>query len=158
MLKVDFDGKMLALGCGNTPIEGAVNHDVSKHSPHVDVAHDLDILPWPWGDESFGAIFAIDVFEHLRLDVDLWLNQCHRILSDDGVLVIRVPHYSHENAYTDPTHRRFFTTHTFDYWDKSTLLHQKYGCFYYASSGLWWSVKTADTDGVNILFSMRKSK
>jgi predicted SAM-dependent methyltransferase len=157
MLTVDFDGKMLALGCGNALIEGAVNHDLVKHSPHVDVAHDLDDLPWPWADESFGAIFAIDVVEHLRSDVDLWLNECHRILSESGVLVIRVPHYSHENAYTDPTHRRFFAPHTFDYWDKSKLLHQKYGCFYYEKAGMWWSIKTTDTDGANILFSMRKA-
>lgn len=151
---VSFDGKALNLGCGSDPLPGAVNHDLTKHSDHVDVTHDLNDTPWPWGDRRFGLVAAFDVVEHLRVDVDVWLNECHRILAPGGILVLRVPHYSHENAYTDPTHRRFFTPHTFDYWDKSKLLHQKYGFFYYKEAGRWWILSSVETDGVNICFTL----
>lgn len=157
MLSVEFSGKCLNLGCGSSPIEGAVNHDIASHSPHVDIAHDLNKTPWPWQDREFAVVSAFDVVEHLSVDVDTWLNECHRILSDGGTLVVRVPHYQHENAYTDPTHRKFFTPHTFDYWDKSTTLHQKYGFFYYMDAGLWWVIESVKTDGADILFVLRKA-
>ena len=41
---------ILHLGCGVRPMAGAVNHDKVAHSPWVDVAHDLEAFPWPWGD------------------------------------------------------------------------------------------------------------
>lgn len=148
--------RILSIGCGDDPYPGAVNHDKVKHAPHVDVAHDLNVLPWPWADGSFEVILALDVVEHLSAEVNDWLDQCHRILSTEGVLVIRVPHYTHENAFTDPTHRRFFTPRTFDYWDKSTLLHQKYGKFYFSASSMWWKITSSVTDGANIVFVLHK--
>ena len=150
-----MSGRILHLGCGQTSIEGAVNHDLTSHSPHVHVSHDLDVMPWPWGDGEFDKIVALDVVEHLKVDVDAWLNECHRILSDDGSLFVRVPHYQSENAFTDPTHRRFFTPRTFDYWDKEKILHAKYGCFYYAEAGMWWSV-TSEIVGTDIQFALEK--
>src|SRR5689334_17361913 len=57
----------LELGCGRAPTPGYVHHDRRKHSPHVDVAHDLDELPWPWPDGSCEEILGLDVFEHLHL-------------------------------------------------------------------------------------------
>lgn len=154
-IEIPISGKILNLGCGAAPVENAVNHDVTKHSQHVDVSHDLNITPWPWGNGEFSSIIAIDVVEHLSVEVDSWLNECHRILAADGILAVRVPHYQHENAYTDPTHRRFFTPHTFDYWDKSCLLHQKYGFFYYGQAGMWWRIESVNTDGANIAFILR---
>jgi cyclopropane fatty-acyl-phospholipid synthase-like methyltransferase len=147
----------LHLGCGLAVLADAVNHDKAAHSEHVDVAHDLDVTPWPWQEGQFKSIVALDVVEHLKVDVDVWLNECHRILEDDGVLVIRVPHYKHENAFTDPTHRRFFTESTFDYWDKSKVLHQKYGCFYYADADRWWSV-SCESSHADIQFWLKKNQ
>jgi SAM-dependent methyltransferase len=149
-------GNILNLGCGAEPLPRGTNHDISKHSSHVDVAHDLNVTPWPWSDGEFDSVLAVDVFEHLSIDVDAWINECHRILSDEGSLFIRVPDFRHENAYTDPTHRRFFTQYTFDYWDKSKLLHQKYGFFYYQKANRWWTVSSSKTDGSNLYFVLMK--
>lgn len=145
----------LQLGCGNAPIAGAVNHDKVAHSTHVDVAHDLDTAPWPWGDSQFSEIVALDVVEHLKVDVNVWLDECWRILKPGGLLYVRVPHYTNINAYTDPTHRRFFTEHTFDYWDKSKELHKKYGFYYFAESDKWWSVRVVFCNG-DIGFELTK--
>jgi SAM-dependent methyltransferase len=145
----------LHLGCGIEKLDGAVNHDLDLHAPHVDVAHDLDVTPWPWDDGSFASIVALDVVEHLRADVSVWLDECWRILRPGGLLYVRVPLYTHQNAFTDPTHRRFFTPHSFDYWDKRTELHRKYGCYYYVRSSRWWVVEVLSVDE-NILFQLRR--
>jgi SAM-dependent methyltransferase len=50
------------------------------------------------------------------------MKEIHRILKPNGKLVIRSPYFVTPNAYTDLTHKRFFTIHSFDYFDKSTCL------------------------------------
>jgi predicted SAM-dependent methyltransferase len=148
---------ILNLGCGLAVINGAVNHDITKHGHHVDVAHDLDVTPWPWLDSEFEKIVAFDVVEHLKCEVQQWLNEAWRILKPGGFFFIRVPHYQHENAFTDPTHRRFFTPRTFDYWDRTKELHEKYGCYYFADAAKWWMVQRAEQDQYgNIEFDLKK--
>lgn len=149
---------VLNLGCGLAPIAGACNHDRTRHALHVDIAHDLDRMPWPWGDGAFGRIVAQDVVEHLRVDIADWLDECWRILEPGGVLEIRVPAWDHRNAWTDPTHRRAFEERTFDYWDTEKELHQKYGCFYFAEAARWWTVERAERvdHGANLSFVLRK--
>jgi hypothetical protein len=56
----------LNIGCGTNPLKGAINHDFVKHDDWVDVAHDLEVLPWPWADNQFDKVVANDVMEHLR--------------------------------------------------------------------------------------------
>ena len=101
--------KILNLGAGNRLIEGAVNHDLYKHRSEIDVAHDLNIFPWPWADCSFDQIVALSVFEHLDVNLVVTLNECHRLLLPGGILVLKLPLWSAEQAHDDPTHRWFFT-------------------------------------------------
>jgi len=136
--------RVLQLGCGVRPIEGAVNHDRERHHDYVDVAHDLDILPWPWADESFDRIIALDVMEHLKLDVQQWLDECWRVLVPDGVLVLRLPAWDHECSHRDPTHRLFAHPEMFHYWDRHTQLYRDYGSYYFARSNRWWRVESVE--------------
>lgn len=148
----------LELGCGVHPTQGALHHDRIKHSAWVDIAHDLDILPWPWQDGEFDKIIALDVMEHLRLDVDTWLNECWRILSPGGMLVLRLPAFDNPVSFRDPTHRKLFHPETFDYWDKSKQLHVDYGFFYFGEAGKWWTVKTIErVNGGDFGFVLVKS-
>ena len=101
--------KILNLGAGNRLIEGAVNHDLYEHRSEIDVAHDLNIFPWPWPDEAFDQIVALSVFEHLDVNLVVTLNECHRLLLPGGTLVLKLPLWSAEQAHDDPTHRWFFT-------------------------------------------------
>ena len=98
----------LELGCGMAPTPGYVHHDRRRHAPHVEVAHDLDVLPWPWPDESCQEVLALDVFEHLHLMPEAWLRQCHRLLVPGGVLKLRVPIFGSPWHVMDPTHVRGF--------------------------------------------------
>lgn len=131
---------VLELGCGVRPTPGAIHHDRIIHSPHVDVAHDLDVLPWPWPDESFDEIIAFDVLEHLKLEVAQWLDEAWRILHPGGMLRLRLPAFDNPVSFRDPTHQRLFHEETFYYWQPGHPLHENYGRFYFAESGRWWDV------------------
>ena len=60
----------------------------------------------------------------------VFINEAWRVLAPGGFLFLTVPHWQSENAYTDPTHRRFCTVRTFDYWIAGTDLHAQMGAAY----------------------------
>lgn len=108
----------LNLGCGADFRNGYVNHDRTKR-PGVDVAHDLDVLPWPWKDSLAQEIRAWAVLEHLRLTLAEAIQECWRILQVGGLLIFKVPVFGARNAAIDPTHvwRVGYCRETFDFFD-----------------------------------------
>jgi SAM-dependent methyltransferase len=128
---------ILNVGCGRFPVEGAVNVDVVD-VPGVDVIHDLDVTPWPFPDGAFDEVRGIQIFEHVRNPIGFML-EAWRVLKPGGALFLAVPHYQSENAFTDPTHVRFCTEHTWDYWIRGRPLNGTQGpqfggdrCWFYA--------------------------
>lgn len=115
----------LNLGAGNHLAPDAVNHNLVKHRPEIDMAWNLNDLPWPWEDESFDLVMASSVFEHLRIDLLTALNECWRILRPGGRLRVKLPHWQHDNAYADPTHWRAYSMRVFDAVDPDTKLGQE---------------------------------
>ena len=108
---------VLNLGCGRKHRAGAVNLDRTPAS-NPDVVHDLDVTPWPFADNRFDRVYAFDVIEHLA-DVVAAMEEMHRICRNGASIEISVPHFSSGNAFTDPTHRHFFSRFSFDYFDSS---------------------------------------
>lgn len=121
----------LELGSGKAPAPGFVHHDRVRHSPWIDVVHDLDRLPWPWADASCEEILGLDVFEHLHLMPADWLRECYRILAPGGQLRLRVPIFGSPWHLIDPTHVRGFHPLNFDYFIRGRELYQKYGHYYF---------------------------
>ena len=109
--------EVLNLGCGRKHRAGAVNLDRTPAS-NPDVVHDLDVRPWPFADSRFDKVYAFDVIEHLA-DVVAAMEELHRVCRDGASIEITVPHFSSGNAFTDPTHRHFFSRFSFDYFDAS---------------------------------------
>jgi len=105
--------QILNLGCGNRYVPEAINLDVTPDT-NPDVVHDLSKLPWPFPNSHFREVLAYDVLEHLD-DFIATFNEIHRVCQDKAVVRITVPHFSCANAFTDPTHRRFFSYFTMDY-------------------------------------------
>jgi predicted SAM-dependent methyltransferase len=120
---------VLNLGAGNRIVEGAVNHDLTKHRAEIEVAHDLDVLPWPWADGSFDKVVATSVFEHLRINLVEALDECWRLLRPGGILYVKLPHWKHDNAYLDPTHYWRYSVHTLKMFDPETGLGKRYGFY-----------------------------
>lgn len=104
----------LHIGCGRNILSGYLNVDKIKN-PGVDKVMDLNKLPYPFPNNTFDEIYADNILEHLD-DLDTIMKELHRIMKKKGLLKIKVPHYSQIGAFSDPTHKRFFTYQTFDFY------------------------------------------
>jgi predicted SAM-dependent methyltransferase len=104
---------ILNLGCGNKHVANAVNLDVTCET-NPDLVYDLNLRPWPFADNSFTEVRANDVIEHLS-DIVATMEEIHRICRPDAIVRISVPHFSCANAFTDPTHRHYFSYFSMDY-------------------------------------------
>lgn len=115
----------LHLGCGNDKREGYVNLD---SSPMVkpDKVWNLEKTPLPFKNNSVDEIMANHVFEHIinfpQLMHDIW-----RISKNGALIKIKTPFYSAWGQFNDPTHVRFFSPWTFDYFKKGNYSHEV-GC------------------------------
>lgn len=134
---------ILNLGAGNRIISDAVNHDLTQHRPDIDVAHNLNRMPWPWRDEEFNSIVAWAVLEHLDIDLLTAMNEMWRILLPDGEASIKLPYWCDEMSYNDPTHRYVVGLGIFDTFDPGTDRGERYS-FY--TDRKWYIVDVSQGD------------
>lgn len=120
------------LGCGDQKLPGYLNVDYSdKCNP--DYVYDITKLPYPKEWEECEEVRCDNLLEHLDGGVMIKvINEIKRILKPGGKLWIRVPllklDEEHlDGAFTDPTHRNFFTIGSFDYWDRKHFRHNMFG-------------------------------
>jgi SAM-dependent methyltransferase len=105
--------KILDVGCGKRKIPGAIGIDWNP-ATDADVIHDLNRFPYPFADNAFDEVNCDSILEHLD-DVFKVMAEIHRITSAGGLVRIKVPYYTSFDAFTDPTHKHFFTSRSFDY-------------------------------------------
>ena len=108
-----MDKKILNLGCGTDIKKGCVNLDIAK-LPGVDVVWNIEKTPYPFKDNTFDEIICSHVLEHVS-DLIKVMEELWRISKPGAKIIITVPHFSGYYAFVDPTHKRFFTYGTFDY-------------------------------------------
>lgn len=114
----------LNLGCGRDYRKGCVNCDIApevKPDKIVDLEKRL-----PFKDNSVDEIVANHVLEHVHNFVPL-MHELYRVCKKGVEIKIKVPFYSVIGQFTDPTHVRFFTPFTFDYFKKGSFSHEV-GC------------------------------
>lgn len=111
----------LNLGCGEKKEEGYIGVDrVSTNA--AEIVHDLNIFPYPFLDNSVKEIVMDNVLEHLD-DVLKVMEELYRICLSGALVRINVPYFKSNSAFTDPTHRHFFTETSFKYFAPDHLLH-----------------------------------
>jgi SAM-dependent methyltransferase len=117
----------LDVGCGNSKIPGAVGIDIAAGT-QADIVHDLNKLPWPLESNSFDIIRLWSVLEHLD-DVVAILHEVQRVARPGALVILGVPHFSSANAFTDPTHRHYFSSRFIDYMVEGTELFEHFGFY-----------------------------
>lgn len=113
MQPIQSQKTILNLGSGNKSFPDAVNVDITDRT-HPDVVHDLNRCPWPFADNQFTEVRAYDVLEHLD-NVLSAMEEIHRVSRAGATVHITVPHFSSSNAFTDPTHKQYFSYFSMDY-------------------------------------------
>jgi SAM-dependent methyltransferase len=92
------EGVMLDFGCGGQPYKSFFEGKITKYIG-ADVAAaenttlDIEIVPnqpLPLLDESVDTVLSTQTLEHV-FDVHFYLNECHRILKPNGVLILTAP-------------------------------------------------------------------
>ena len=107
--------KKLNLGCGKNYKEGWTNLDLNRKIK-ADIYANLE-KKLPFKDDTFDYVYASHVLEHIHNLIGL-MGELKRICKKGAVIDMRVPHASSMPAYQDPTHVRFFTYMTFNYFTK----------------------------------------
>jgi SAM-dependent methyltransferase len=87
--------------------------------PGVDVVHDVERIPWPLPDDGFDEVRCLHVLEHVD-DICGVMDELHRVTRRGGRVVIVVPYFARYSAFKDPTHRRFCTYESFNYFVDGT--------------------------------------
>lgn len=151
----------IELGSGNHPTPGYVHHDRWRHSQHVDLAFDLAVFPWPLDDGVVTELLAIDVFEHLKCDVQVWLDECWRVLAPGARLTFRVPQWNNPYSWRDPTHYRVFHKESFLYWcpEAPGTVWQDFGRYYFGEGyAKWWTQVSVIEDCKDLRFTLCKRR
>ena len=112
----------LHLGCGNDKKKGYVNCDISKEVNPDKVVNLEKKLPFK--TNSVDEIIANHVFEHVNNFIPL-MHELWRICKNNAKIKIKVPFYSAWGQFNDPTHVRFFSPFTFNYFtQKGNYSHE----------------------------------
>jgi SAM-dependent methyltransferase len=119
--------RVLELGCGPYKRPGAIGIDFNPASA-ADIIHDLNLIPYPIPSNEFDEIVCEHVLEHLQ-DLIRVMEELHRVARPNATVKISAPYFSSIYFYRDPTHRCFFSAHTFDYFIPGTPMYD----FHYSS-------------------------
>ncbi len=111
----------LNLGSGNVRYEGFVNVDRVKLK-NVDIAHDLNKLPYPFKSSSAEEIRMFHCLEHLKTEPLEVIEELYRILKPGGILILRLPYPAHPVAH-NMWHRHTFQAKDFYVLNKEHHLH-----------------------------------
>ncbi len=114
--------KVLQLGCGMRKYPGAIAIDINPESA-ADLIYDLNSVPYPFPANSFDLIICEHILEHLD-DIIRTMDELYRLCKPGGRVIVEAPHYSSTFAFRDPTHKHFFSIHTFDYFLDNTPVRQ----------------------------------
>ena len=94
------------LGCGNRKQEGFKGIDVSLEGTQADIAHDLNIYPWPLADSSVDEFHSSHYFEHIDWNLrPKFMEEVYRCLKVGGTIMLITPYAWNNRAIQDFTHK-----------------------------------------------------
>lgn len=112
---------LLNIGCGRTHLPGYLNCDKSKE---VNPGRVIDLeKPLPFEDNSIERIRGDHILEHIHNFIPL-MHELHRICVKESLLKFKVPFYASVGAFDDPTHVRFFSPFTFNYFTENDFSYE----------------------------------
>lgn len=108
---------VLDLGCGRNKVPGTWGFDC-RREPGIDVQADIE-QGLPVRTNSVDVIWVRHVLEHVRDLIGL-MEELSRVCRSGGKVEVVVPYYTSRGAFRDPTHVRYITEDTFQYFEPPT--------------------------------------
>ena len=105
------------IGCGAKKLNGAFGLDRRKE-PGVDVICDFEHAV-PLRTNSVDVVNMSHIMEHIR-DIIAFMEEVYRVCRPGAEVRVIVPYYTSRGAFRDPTHVRFITEDTFQYFESPT--------------------------------------
>jgi SAM-dependent methyltransferase len=117
--------KILDVGCGPAKQTGSIGID-QFDLPGVDIVCNLNEV-WPLPDSSFDSVVFRHSIVHLR-SLEAALREARRVCRLGGTIEIISPHFSSDNAFTDPTMNFSTGYRTMDYYcANGSMIYGYYG-------------------------------
>lgn len=114
----------LDIGCGKNKKVGFTGLDKVNLSG-VDIICNLDKEKIPLEDNSVEKVHSTHFMEHAA-DILFVMEEIWRVCKNGAKIIIVVPYFNSIGAFRDPTHKRFFTYDTFDYFTDTKKLPSFY--------------------------------
>jgi predicted SAM-dependent methyltransferase len=108
---------VLDLGCGSSKTAGSYGIDV-RVQKGVDLVFDLE-REFPLRSSCADVVRLSHVIEHMNNLIGL-MEEVYRICRPGAVVQVIVPYYTSRGAFRDPTHVRYITEDTFQYFEPPT--------------------------------------
>lgn len=122
-MTTETKARLLDLGCGKKKRQGAIGVDIIWNE-QVDVVHNLNSYPYPFEASQFDDVLLDNALEHLD-DIVKTLEEIWRVCAPGAVVNIQVPYFRSHYAI-DPTHKHYFASHSFYYFDPRHDFHERY--------------------------------
>lgn len=103
--------KKLNLGCGENILKDWDNADFQKEKG-INMSFDFEKIPYPIKDNTYDIVLFDQVIEHLSYPKKA-MEEIHRICKPNALVLIGVVYYNNKGAFTDITHKSFFSDRTF---------------------------------------------
>lgn len=108
---------VIDLGCRANKVPGAVGFDL-RPGAGVNVLANIE-AGLPIRSNSVDVVWARHVLDHVHDLIGL-MEELSRICRPGGRVEIAVPYYTSRGAFRDPTHVRYMTEDTFQYFELPT--------------------------------------
>lgn len=105
-------GLVVDIGCGENKQPGTVGID-RRLLPGVDLVCDFE-RGFPLKNDSVGMAYSSHSIEHMR-DLITFMEELYRVCAPGARVYIKTPYYASRKAFVDPTHVRFVTEESFEY-------------------------------------------
>lgn len=108
---------ILDIGCGEHKKPGSFGLDRRKYKG-VNLICDFE-KGLPCKDNTVDLIYLSHILEHIK-DLIFFMEEIYRITKNGAKILVTVPYYTSKGAFRDPTHFRFVTEDTFEYFQAPT--------------------------------------
>jgi ubiquinone/menaquinone biosynthesis C-methylase UbiE len=107
-----LNGIVLDIGCGAHKQPGTIGID-RRAVPGVDLVCDFE-RGLPFRESSITGAYSIHSIEHMR-DLIRFMEELYRVCAPGAKICVKTPYYASRKAFIDPTHVRFMTEESFEY-------------------------------------------